>query len=349
MAIISLPFLYSNFEPSETSYKGGEKEPTKDEPQIKPFDPSRLSWVLATSSAEWSPRDSGASFVFQNKMWMMGGVSGNENISSERIVKYWESPHFNDIWSSEDGVTWKLEKEHAEWPDRRSMSVVYFQDKLWMFGGWSPISGYASDVWQSTDAINWTEVAVSSSFPIREGQTADVFGGKIWITGGVNYNERVTKNDVWWSDNGIDWHEATASAPWSGRWDHATAVFNDKIFLSGGMDLSGHMFKDVWSTSDGINWELVIAEAPWKERQGHSMVVLHDKMWLVGILSDTEGGGVNDVWYTSEGSNWEKTLANPQWLGREDHSVLVYKDKMFVFQGMNSSWKWTNDVWYSIN
>ncbi len=318
------------------------------EQQSKQFEPKLLSWELAISSAEWEARDSGASFVFKDKIWTMGGLDGDEKVQADNKVIYWEAPHFNDIWTTEDGISWKLEKEKAEWPPRRSMSIVYFKDRLWMFAGWSPISGYQRDIWQSDDGINWTKVVSEAAWPAREGQTAEIFQGKIWMFGGVNYDEHETKNDAWYSEDGVNWERATTTIPWSARWDHATTVFNGKIFLTGGMDLSGQTFKDVWSSSDGLNWELVSANPPWLERQGHSLVVFHEKMWTIGRLNNKEAGdGVNDIWYTDDGINWQKTETDPPWLGREDHSVLVFKDKIFVFGGMDADWRWRNDVWIS--
>lgn len=316
-------------------------------PPPPPYDPSTLTWSVATSSAEWQPRDSAASFVFQNKIWTMGGLNGNKEVSPNHTVEYWESPHFNDIWSSEDGTTWKLESPHAQWAVRRSMSVVFFQDKLWMFGGWSPITGYTSDIWQSVDGVNWSKVVTKASWQPREGQTAEVFQNKIWMMGGVNYDARKLKNDVWYSEDGLTWHEATSTIPWSPRWDHAVTVFDNKLFLSGGMNLTKETFKDVWSSSDGITWELITDSPPWQERQGHGLVAFHDNLWSIGRLNDTESGGMNDVWYSKDGATWNKTAQDPLWMGREDHSVILFKNKIFVFGGMGSDWKWRNDVWIS--
>ncbi len=343
---IVLLFSYFNFPRKEVRLLSTKQSLENQAPR---FDTRFLSWSLATSSAEWQPRDSAVSFVFQNKMWTMGGLNGNREVDSKHTVRYWEAPHFNDIWASEDGVHWQVMKTKAEWPTRRSISVVLFQDKLWMFGGWSPITGYTRDIWQSSDGIAWTKIVSSAPWPAREGQTTEVFQGKIWLMGGVNYDKRETKNDVWWSDNGIDWHEATTTIPWSSRWDHATVVFNGKIFLAGGMNLQKQTFKDVWSSSDGLNWELVNPNPLWQERQGHSLVVLHDKLWIIGRLNDSDGGGVNDIWYSDDGTIWQKTQTDPSWLGREDHSVLVFKDRIFVFGGMDANWQWRNDVWFSSN
>jgi Kelch motif len=309
--------------------------------------PKNLSWSQLTPSAPWEARDSAVSFVFKNKMWTMGGLNGNGDVTEEHKIKYWEAPYFNDIWTSDDGVKWTRMTEQAQWSPRRSMSVVLFKDALWMFGGWGPITGYAKDVWKSTDGVSWKRVISDAPWPVREGQTAEVFQGKIWMIGGVDYDKRETKNDVWYSENGIDWYEATSSAPWSSRWDHATAVFNGKIFLTGGMNLNKQTFGDVWSSSDGINWELLTPSPSWQERQGHSLVVLGGTIWSIGRFNDN--GGPNDVWYSADGDKWRKTDTDPLWLGREDHSVLVFNDRIFVFGGMDLNWHWQNDVWVSSN
>ncbi len=310
-------------------------------------DLKNFSWSQVTSSAPWGSRDSAVSFVFKNKMWTMGGLNGNGDVTYGHKIKYWEAPYFNDIWTSDDGANWSRVAEHAEWSPRRSMSVVLFKGALWMFGGWGPINGYAKDVWKSTDGVIWKRVVSNVPWSVREGQTAEVFQGKIWLIGGVDYDNRETKNDVWYSENGIDWYEATASAPWSSRWDHATAVFGGKIFLSGGMNLNKQTFGDVWSSSDGTNWEKVSPNPSWQVRQGHTLVIFQDMIWSVGRLNDN--GGVNDIWYSKNGLSWQKTAFDPPWLGREDHSVLVFKDRIYVFGGMDSNWHWQNDVWVSSN
>ncbi len=345
LGLIVFAYLYSSRQAVYSSAKTHQVEVG----QVAEFQPRLLSWSQATSSAEWQLRDSAVGFVFQNKMWTMGGLNGNKEIDSNHTVHYWEAPHFNDIWTSENGAHWQLVKAHAQWPPRRSMSVVSFQDKLWMFGGWSSITGYTSDIWQSDDGITWTKIVSKALWPAREGQTTEIFDGKIWMMGGVNYDRREVKNDVWYSDDGLLWHQATTTIPWSPRWDHATAVFNGKIFLVGGMNLSDQTFKDIWSSSDGFHWELLTASPPWQDRQGHSLVIFHNKLWIIGRLNDNERGGVNDIWYSNDGTTWQKTDANPPWAGREDHSVLIFDNRMYVFGGMDANWQWRNDVWFSSN
>lgn len=304
-----------------------------------------LSWTKATSSAPWEKRDSGEVFVFQNKMWLMGGLSA-DNTKDNQAVKYWEATHFNDIWNTEDGANWQKVASTSEWAPRRSMSVVLFNNKLWMLGGWSPISGYTNDIWTSDNGINWTQAVTNAPWPAREGQLLEVFQNKLWLIGGVNYDERQTKNDIWYSENGIDWTKVE-NVPWKPRWDHATEVFAGRLFLTGGMNLAGETFGDIWMSEDGIVWTLITDNPPWESRQGHALVSYEKKLWLIGRFNDIENGGVNDVWYSDDGVVWQKTINDPQWAGREDFFSTVFNDKIWVFGGMDANWQWRNDVWAS--
>ncbi|MDO8562047.1 MAG: hypothetical protein Q7S05_04475 [bacterium] len=320
------------------------------EKKPKQFEPEFLSWSLATSSAEWEARDSAVSFIFQNKMWTVGGLDGNGHVDENGVELYWEAPHFNDIWSTTDGVLWMLEAEHADFPPRRSMSIIEFKGKLWMFAGYSPEGGLQSDIWQSDDAVHWQKVAAKAAFLPREGQTVEIFKDRLWMIGGVNYDRRKALNDVWYSDDGVDWTLSTSSVPWRARWDHDTEVFNGKMYLASGMDLTLQTFNDVWVTDDGFNWSLVTEHAPWEGRQGGQLLNFKGLLWMVGRLNDEfDKYGPNDVWYSADGRTWQKTVVDPPWTGREDYSGLVYNGRMYVFGGMDANWQWRNDVWVSSN
>lgn len=316
------------------------------EKQSKFLKPENLIWVQVTPSAPWQPRDSGEAFIFKNKIWLMGGLDGNKVVNKNKFVEYWRAPHFNDIWYTEDGVNWHLAVSSSAWPPRRSMSVVFFKNKLWMLGGWSPITGYTNDIWISEDGFNWKKIVPHAQFPAAEGQTVVAFQNKLWKIGGVNYDKREVYNDVWYSENGLDWKKVE-NIPWQPRWDHAVAVFKGKLFLAGGMNLDGKVFNDVWVSEDGINWNNLTKKAPWAPRQGHLLLVYKDRLWLIGRLNDAENGGPNDVWFSDDGINWQKTKNDPAWTGREDFFGVVFKDRIWIFGGMDANWRWRNDIWMS--
>ncbi|HOS88221.1 MAG TPA: kelch repeat-containing protein, partial [Candidatus Pacearchaeota archaeon] len=135
-------------------------------------------------------------------------------------------------------------------------------------------------------------------------------------------------------------------ALWSPRWDHSMAVFNGKIFLTGGMDLKDNVFNDEWVSSDGLHWELITSNAVWLPRQGHSLLTASDKLWLIGRLPDPQNtNDQNDVWTSTDGKNWEKFNEAVPWEGREDFGSAVFQNKIWILAGMDSHYRWRNDIW----
>lgn len=66
------------FDPANLREKS---EPVTVAKNIAPtFIPENLRWTEAASSVLWEPRNSGEVFVFQNKMWLMGGLNGNKKV-----------------------------------------------------------------------------------------------------------------------------------------------------------------------------------------------------------------------------------------------------------------------------
>jgi hypothetical protein len=227
------------------------QEKRENEEKEKIFNTNLLSWQEVKSPIPWSPRDSHAVVVYQDKMWLMGGLNGNGFVVRPGEVKYGEAPHFSDVWVSEDGINWNLVTDKAAWGKRRSIQAVVFKDKIWVIPGWGPFTGLKSEVWYSEDGKNWTKATSQPGWSAREGGQLVVFQNKMWLLGGVNYEKREIKNDVWYSEDGITWFEATSSSSWSPRWDHAVIAFKDKLWLIGGMDLKDNVYGDVWVSENG--------------------------------------------------------------------------------------------------
>lgn len=337
--------------------KGVEKEISEYESEdLNPFlykreilNPSLLTWQEVTTTAAWFPRDSHAAVVYKDKIWLMGGLNGNDYVISPGTVEYGKAPHFSDIWYSEDGLNWNLVTDKAPWGKRRSIQAVVFQDKIWVIPGWGPQTGLQSNIWSSQDGINWEQAVLNGPWPQREGHQLAVFDQKLWLMGGVNYDKGETKNDVWYSEDGIEWVEAVSQAPWPSRWDHEVVAFKEKLWLIGGMDLKDNIYGDIWASENGKDWSLVAGNPPWPKRQGHELVIFKDRIWIVGRLNiSSQGNSNNDVWFSDDGINWQKTEKDPLWSGREDHVAVVFQDKIWILGGMNSDWQWKNDIWHSV-
>lgn len=322
-----------------------------------------LTWEAITTSAPWPVRDAHALYIFDNKLWLLGGLDATKSTRGN-TPNYKKADYYNDIWSSADGKEWLREREHANFPPIRSASITLFEDALYLTGGWSPTVGYKIGIWRSTNGVDWIKVVENPPYGEREGQKVVVFKDKMWLIGGVNYStgKRKTFNDVWSSEDGEYWTLISASTPWHSRWDHDAVVFKDGLWVIGGMDLNNKGYSDVWYSSDGKEWQLITGMAPFGKRQGHGAVVFNDLMWVVGGLTVTDiwtslcnlirdgttSKSVGDVWYTTNGRAWMEPKSDKLWISREDHGVIVFKDAIWVMGGMDKSFRWNNDVWRSI-
>src|SRR5262245_19096057 len=131
-------------------------------------------WKQATANAGWSPRAYHQAVVHAGKMWVFGG--GNY------VPKYHAK---NDVWCSEDGVTWTEVSPAAPWHERLWFSAVVYRDRMWVLGGWSkgPDRNWG-DVWYSQDGKTWMEYKPAVCWKARHEHSAFVWRDKIWVAGG---------------------------------------------------------------------------------------------------------------------------------------------------------------------
>ena len=195
------------------------------------------NWELATDNAAWSPRSAATVIVFDDRMWIMGGMAwGNGRQPS------------HDVWCSDNGKDWTLATDYAPWCARSMQTSVVFDGKMWVIGGGvydesvyanSPIN--FQDVWCSTDGVDWQEITGGAAWPPRRFHRSVVFDDRIWVIGGSHYGNR---RDVWHSTDGADW-QREGEAEWSVRHEPGALVFDDRIWIIGGFGKT--LYNDVWS------------------------------------------------------------------------------------------------------
>ena len=168
-------------------------------------------------------------------------------------------------WSSADGLTFTSHRKD-DWGERISHTLVFFDGRLWMFGG----IDYAArappdDIWRSADGERW-ERAGRAAWPARSGATIVPFRGQLWLLGGAVHvtSDRSPDqfvNDVWRSDDGVTWTQVTAAAPWPASDHPRVVVFRDALHVVGGQ---GHA--QLWRSADGVTWTQLAEAAPWPAR-----------------------------------------------------------------------------------
>lgn len=238
-----------------------------------------------------------------------------------------------------------LVTSNADFSTRTEHSLIEFNGKLWVIGGYHASNGgvnggLLNDVWSSSDGINWTEEVPndsSTSFQPRAHHTTIVFQNKIWVIGGSGLSNTFY-NDVWSSPDGVNWTQETNNANFPGRFAHTSEVFDNKLWIIGGRDQFSY-YDDVWSSTDGINWVQETNNADFKPRGYHSSGVFEGRIWVIGGFAS---GDKNDVWSSSDGINWVQETTNANFSERRGQSTTIYKNRIWVIAGGLN-----NDVWSS--
>lgn len=147
-------------------------------------------------------------FVFQNKIWFIGG--------EDQTMRY------SDIWNTEDGVHWVKQRDSMPFGKRIHGKVVELNGKLYLLN---------NDVWTSADGLEW-QLLTPEIVKGQEtfGYQALVYDNKIWLIGCNRNGQFLSK--VMYSDDGKHWKDL--DAPWSPRGGMAAAIFKNKIWMTGG-------------------------------------------------------------------------------------------------------------------
>jgi len=142
------------------------------------------TWERATENAGWSPRAYHQVVSLNGKLYLLGG--GNY------LPEYQAR---NDVWSSDDGVTWTQLTDKAPWSPRLWFSAVPYRGRLWVLGGWSnnPSKNW-SDVWHSADGKTWEKLETPTMWKERHEHSVYIHDDAIWVAGGMT---PPLTNDVW--------------------------------------------------------------------------------------------------------------------------------------------------------
>ncbi|MBQ4860745.1 Ig-like domain-containing protein [Pseudoalteromonas sp. MMG013] len=152
-----------------------------------------LNWTMENSSAAYNPRGKPTLFVHNDQLWMYGG-------------HVWDSNGIlvgaNEIWSSEDGVNWRLRNADPNIRNEYAYTnkVFNFNGKLWMING----QGLGSNVrysaaYSSDNGVDWTIEASPIISRFNAYLTGAKFADKLWIYSGWS------EEYIWHSKDGKDW------------------------------------------------------------------------------------------------------------------------------------------------
>lgn len=300
------------------------------------------TWVPVTLEAPFAPRDGAGALSFQERMWLLGGWNPGDKVDFPHICN-------SEVWSSADGLNWRLEVKQAPWEGRHTAGYVVHRDRMWIVGGDANQHHYQNDVWSSADGFRWDLACERVPWADRVLHHTVVHDGSIWVMGGQSMpgyvpGPDVFYSDVWCSEDGAHWNRVLEQAPWPPRgMIGGGAVKDGRIWLLGGgaydTPTTPHrlFYNDVWSSADGVEWVLHAERTLWHPRQYHDVAVWDGRLW---VMEGWNGGNRNDVHYSNDGVHWHDLPGTP-WAPRHAASVFVHDDALWMVAGNNM----TSDVW----
>ncbi|MEL6590875.1 MAG: hypothetical protein AAFQ68_12375, partial [Bacteroidota bacterium] len=182
--------------------------------------PDGVNWteVSINSASPIQPRYGHEMFVYDGKMWIIGGRDVNLTFNRSQL------------WNSSDGTNWTLVTNEMSVYFSALGEVLVFDNKIWLVG-----QGYSDNVYHSTDGLTWTLVTGDAPFGERLQHSAAVHDGRIWLISGSEANNPTAERpDVWYSDDGATWIQAAANAGFDPVAASRAISFNDQLLLIGG-------------------------------------------------------------------------------------------------------------------
>ncbi|PUA27948.1 MAG: hypothetical protein B0W54_15680 [Cellvibrio sp. 79] len=320
------------------------------------------NWKKETAQAAFSARKYHRVAVFNNELWLVGGLTNNGRT--------------NDIWSSTDGVNWSLRNSSAAFSSRYEHTLFTFKGKLWLIGG--EANDTENDIWSSSDGINWSRVVESAPFGPRSGMDVTEFNNQLFLTAG--YANSAAQNDIWTSVDGVNWSSAVTHAAFTGRYGHAVYQFDGKLWLAGGYMPGFGSLKDVWSSDDGSVWSLAAAELP-ESQMEHKILSLQGELFLLGAFLEAKvwasannqlwvpknnratipdacryfewagqlyaTNGTDTLWRANELLEWESLAITSPVPTQSLCNLVVHQNKLYVIGGFAGAGQYSNAVWSS--
>lgn len=170
------------------------------------FSEDGLNWE---PSPDWPTHEHSAVISFKDKLWLFGG--------QQEDVFYSQT---NDIWSSEDGISWIQVTANAPFRPRYDHEAVVFDNKIWILGG-----AYNTPCNETYSDSHCTHVE------------------KLY--------------DIWFSEDGTNWEKSSYELPFNLDYETIFIVIKDRIIVFDSMYLQAYSNPKrliYWVSEDGEHW-----------------------------------------------------------------------------------------------
>ena len=245
------------------------------------------TWELEAADANWSDRYSHQALSHNGRLYVLGGYGGDDGSNCQSgAINNSGNRRLNDVWSSADGKTWKLETANANWSARNFHQALSHNGRLYVLGGYDSNKKYPyylNDVWSSVDGAEWRLETSDAEWPERYWHQVVSHQGRMYVLGGDQLGGGHQGNDVWSSVDGKVWQQETTSAGWKRRYAHQALSRHGRIYVLGGVSEEDHyVVADMWSSGGGKAWRRD-AHSTSLLRVGYQAVVFPPELALAGV------------------------------------------------------------------
>ena len=309
-----------------------------------------ITWTVelgpGAAPPPWSARVLQVSGVFDDKLWMVGGQDG--------LGPPDEYVHHNDVWNTEDGVTWTQIAADApasatRWAGCGVLDgLVEHRGEMWLVGcarerGDAVGHTMSNEVWSTTDGVDWTLHAeppwVGKIWP-----NVVVWDDRLWILFGYTYgdpdNGWTARNatEAWYSDDGETWTALPIDAPVPGSHAQGVATTDSSLLLAGGNYSFGF-----GAGFDRSTWRLVAfrgrAVRTWVDRGADALAVIAtDDLARPLHVPDAFGDDIAGLQF--DGSASVLALADPQGDAQPDGRSVFWVARA---PHLPAPWGWIED------
>ena len=211
--------------------------------------------------------------IHNGRVYLAGGVTAG-------VV------YHNDVWWSDDGLTWNQAAVNTPFPARKEIGLLSFQGNLFMLGGFDGINP-CDNVYKSIDnGTNWTLVSAAS---IGTWATHNVFttdGTYMYeMGGGVGPFSQASR-----SLNGATWQNLGYIL--TTRTYGAAVVQNGVILLFGGSVANSMQY----STDQGVSWNTYVVPI---NSLHPGVAFVGNRLFVVGV-----NNGSSDVLVLADYDTW---------------------------------------------
>jgi N-acetylneuraminic acid mutarotase len=243
-----------------------------------------------------------------------------------------------EIWSTKNGIAWKLEDNQSPWGVIASHGVASVGDHLVVFGG---LAGPDWEVNRRTFAFTprhpgWSRIG-------RTPLTAQSQRPLVERLNGVTYSlEGYQANPVIASTDNANWNVVQgANLPY--RSYAAGCAANNQLWVTGGQDANGTYTQDVFTSADGVSWSSK-PQQQWFARRRHAMIARGNVLFVIGGELARGQGLWSDVnWSWDNGGTWGQERMDP-FPGRCDMAAVYFQGELWVLGGQGRGGL-LNDVW----